>query len=73
MSVEPWDSSEFCQIHYCGRGSQFPQGHFKFTKECTNLEFSVSVLVFVRGAIWQQGEYYSYNPWLNTVNASDFT
>ena len=41
--------------------------------EMVHLEFSDSVLVFVRGAIWQQGEYYSYNPWLNTVNASDFT
>ena len=40
MSVEPWDLSEFCFIRYCGRWSHFPQGHFKWDEECTNLEFS---------------------------------
>ena len=47
MSVEPWNLSEFFFIHYCGRGSHFPQGHFTFTEECTDLEFSDWLLVFV--------------------------
>ena len=51
MSVESWD---FFFIHFCGRGSHFPQGHLGITEECTNLEFSDSVLFFVRGAIWHQ-------------------
>ena len=30
MPVEPWDLSEFFSIHFCGRGSHFPQGNFFF-------------------------------------------
>ena len=52
MSVESWD---FFFIHFCVRqSSHFPQGHLGITEECTNLEFSDSVLVFVRGVIWYQ-------------------
>ena len=61
MPVEPWDLSEFFSIHFCGRGSHFPQGNFFVAEKGTNLEFSDSVLVFVRWIIWHQAKGYNWN------------
>ena len=60
MPVEPWDLSEFFSIHFCGRGSHFPQGNFFVAEKGTNLEFCDSVLVFARWVIWHQEGYYCY-------------
>ena len=40
MSLEMWDSSEFFFIHFCGRGSHFPDGHLEVVQECTKIKFS---------------------------------
>ena len=64
MSERPQHLSEYFSDHYCGRGSHFPQGHFKWDEECTirsNLEVSDSVLVFVREVIWHQAGGYNWN------------
>ena len=29
MPIELWDLSEFFFIHFCGRGSHFPEGNFE--------------------------------------------
>ena len=48
MPFEPWDLSEFVFIHFCCCGSHFPQGNFFCSDKGTNIEFSDSLLVFVR-------------------------
>ena len=37
MPIELWEVSEFFFIHYCGRGSHFPDGHLEVVQECTKM------------------------------------